>query len=151
MCVCACMHIFLDKGREIERKSTLPPHLSTPPTHPSSLLPRHPFHYNDNRIWRAALLLLSEPGLVISLSAPLLPTCMLVSWFILHSPWPPLKTKGSRLLQGCYSPVAIWTAEFYSWQTDHTKNLICRGPLFNDCSAVAPGICSDGGYVYGYS
>lgn len=109
--MCVCVYSW-DKGREEERRSTLPPHLSPPPTHPSSLLPRHPFHYNDNRIWRAALLLLSEPGLVISLSAPLLLTCMLVSWFIPYSQRPPLKTEGSRLVQGCYSPLLYGLLSF---------------------------------------
>lgn len=135
-------------GRETERRSTLPPHLSLPPslppTHPSSLLPRYPFHYNDNRIWRAALLLLSEPGLVISLSAPLLQTCMLVSWFILRSPRPPLKTGGSRLVQGCYVTLRYymdcWVLLLADWPPKKKKtDVSCRGLRFNGCSAAAPG------------
>lgn len=44
-------------------------------------------------------------GPLIFLSTLLLPTCMLVYWFISRSPRPPLKTKGSHLVQGCYSPL----------------------------------------------
>lgn len=55
--VCVHVWIFLETK---EGGGTLPPHLFPSPTHPSSLLPCHSFHYYDNRIWKDALVLLSE-------------------------------------------------------------------------------------------
>lgn len=60
------------KTRRPAKSCRPPPHLFSSFTQLPSLLPHHPFYYNDNRIWRVALLLLSELGLVISLPAPLL-------------------------------------------------------------------------------
>lgn len=87
----------------------------------------------------AALLLLSELSLVISLSTPLVLTSVLVSWFIPHSQGPPLKTEGSCLVQGRYSRLLYGLLGFSSWKTAQKKGIWATGDShFNGCVALAP-------------
>lgn len=92
-CVCVCVRVEKSAPNRL---------VSPPPTQPSLLLSHHSFHYNDNRIWRIALLLLSELGWWCPCPhcSPRL-TCWLPDSYTIWQR-PPLKSKGSHLVQGYY-------------------------------------------------